>query len=114
MGRWDVLRRIEALDPHRDFREVYRLSATYEFPWDMTQALSLALFRTYAVPSIGRLLARTGESTDRAQKRYEDTGLLSTPSSSTGRTASPDARRYGGSTRCTAPTTSRRRTCATS
>jgi hypothetical protein len=76
MGRWDVLRRIETLDPYRDFREIYRLSSTYEFPWDTTQALSLALFRTYAVPSIGGLLARTGEFTRRTQKRYDDTVLI--------------------------------------
>jgi hypothetical protein len=91
--RWDVLRRIEALDPHRDFHEIYRLSATYEFPWDMTQALSLALFRTYAVPSIGGLLARTGELTGRTQKRYDDTVLILDavlehgPESAEGRTA---------------------------
>src|SRR5918998_3109412 len=48
----------------------------YEFPWDMTQALSFALFRTYAVPSIGALLARTGELTERPQKRYDDTVLI--------------------------------------
>ena len=40
------------------------------------QALSFALFRTYAVPSIGRLLDDTGEFTSRVQKRYDDTGLL--------------------------------------
>ena len=39
--------------------------ARFEFPWDMNQALSFALFRTYAVPSIGDLLARTGEFTAR-------------------------------------------------
>ena len=49
---------------------------TYEFPWDMNQALSFALFRTYAVPSIGGLLASTGEFTERAQKRYDDTVLI--------------------------------------
>jgi hypothetical protein len=76
MGRFDVLRRIEALDPARDFAEIYRLMGTREFPWDMTQALSFALFRTYAVPSIGALLARTGELTDRTQKRYDDTVLI--------------------------------------
>src|SRR3712207_9302089 len=75
MGRWDVLRRIEALDPHRDFREIYRLSSTYEFPWDMTQVLSLALFRTYAVPSIGGLLVPTGEGSHRTQKRDDDKGV---------------------------------------
>ncbi|MGY1616661.1 oxygenase MpaB family protein [Geodermatophilus sp. SYSU D00691] len=76
MGRYDVLRRIEALDPGRDFREIYQLTCTYEFPWDMNQALSFALFRTYAVPSIGGLLARTGELVDRVQKRYDDTVLI--------------------------------------
>ena len=76
MSRFAVLDRIEQLDPARDFREIYRLTSTYEFPWDMNQSLSFALFRTYAVPSIGALLARTGELVDRAQKRYDDTVLL--------------------------------------
>ncbi len=77
MGRrFEVRRRIESLDPRRDLREIYRLSATVEFPWDHTQALSLALFRTYAVPSIGGLLARTGEFTERTQKRHDDTVLI--------------------------------------
>jgi len=76
MGRYDVLRRIEQLDPAVDFREIYRLTSTYEFPWDMTQALSFALFRTYAVPSIGGLLRRTGEFVERSQKRYDDTVLI--------------------------------------
>jgi hypothetical protein len=76
MRRFDVLRRIAELDPARDFAEIYRLIGTYEFPWDMNQALSFALFRTYAVPSIGGLLARTGEFTGRAQKRYDDTVLI--------------------------------------
>jgi len=76
MGRFDVLRRIERLDPARDHVEIYQLMGTYEFPWDMTQALSFALFRTYAVPSIGALLARTGELTARPQKRYDDTVLI--------------------------------------
>ena len=30
----------------------------HEYPWDMTQSLGLALYRTYAVPSIGELLAQ--------------------------------------------------------
>ena len=76
MGRFDVLRRIERLDPATDFAEIYRLMGTREFPWDMTQALSFALFRTYAVPSIGALLARTGELAARPQKRYDDTVLI--------------------------------------
>ncbi|QWC86060.1 DUF2236 domain-containing protein [Nocardioidaceae bacterium] len=70
------LRRIATLDPVQDAHEIYRISALHELPWDTNQALSFALFRTYAVPSIGSLLAATGEFTERVQKRYDDTGLL--------------------------------------
>ena len=68
--------RIAALDADRDFREIARILAVHEFPWDTLQALSFALFRTYAVPSIGVLLDETGEFTERVQKRYDDTGIL--------------------------------------
>jgi ER-bound oxygenase mpaB/B'/Rubber oxygenase, catalytic domain len=66
----------DRLDPVRDSHEITSNLSTREFPWDTIQALSFALFRTYAVPSIGRLLAETGEFTHRVQKRYDDTGLL--------------------------------------
>lgn len=72
--QWDAQR--ARLDPVADCTEVMRLVSAHEFPWDLQQALSFALFRTYAVPSIGALLDRTGELTVRTQKRYEDTGLL--------------------------------------
>lgn len=74
--RYDRLKEIQRLDPERDFLEIYRLTVTYEFPWDITRALELALYRTYAIPSIGRLLSETAELTERAQKRYDDTALL--------------------------------------
>jgi hypothetical protein len=64
------------LNPERDYQEIYRLLAAHEFPWDTNQSLSFALYRTYAVPSIGALLARTGEFTERVQKRYDDTTLI--------------------------------------
>ncbi len=70
------VRRSEQLDPVRDHHEISLHVSAYDFPWDNTQALSFALFRTYAVPSIGRLLDQTGEFTTRVQKRYDDTGLL--------------------------------------
>ncbi|MCK7625703.1 DUF2236 domain-containing protein [Streptomyces sp. RS10V-4] len=76
MRRYDWLREIRRLDPERDFLRIYRITVTHEFPWDVTRALELALYRTYAVPSIGRLLAETAELTDRPQKRYDDTVLL--------------------------------------
>ncbi|MEI5100685.1 oxygenase MpaB family protein [Streptomyces sp. PmtG] len=76
MKRYERLQQIRRLDPEKDSLRIYHLSATYEFPWDYTRALELALYRTYAVPSIGRLLARTAEFTHRPQKRYDDTALL--------------------------------------
>jgi hypothetical protein len=69
-------RHVARLDPERDYEEIYRIVLAHEFPWDMNQALSFALFRTYAVPSIGRLLDETGEFARDTQKRYDDTALL--------------------------------------
>lgn len=76
MARYTRLRQIQALDPERDYQDIYRISAEYEFPWDLQRSLELALFRTFAVPSIGGLLDRTGEFTRRGQKRYDDTVAL--------------------------------------
>ncbi|MGN6089686.1 MAG: oxygenase MpaB family protein [Actinomycetales bacterium] len=86
-------RQMAALDPESDYLDIYRLHVLHEFPWDTEQALQLAFFRTFAVPSIGDLLAATGEFTDRTQRRYDDTALIlaeilvSGPDSERGRTA---------------------------
>ena len=68
--------RNDALDPEVDYVEIVQNLALYEFTWDITQALSFALFRTYAVPSVGRLLDETQQFETACQKRYDDTGLL--------------------------------------
>jgi hypothetical protein len=70
------LREIAALDPERDAQRIVFIDASLEFPWDTQRALELAFYRTYAVPSIARLLDSTGEFAERAQKRYDDTQLL--------------------------------------
>ncbi|GGF94434.1 peptidase [Rhodococcoides trifolii] len=76
MDRYALRDKTASLDPETDYEEISRILATQEFPWDINQALSFALFRTYAVPSIGALLFATGEFTERVQKRYDDTGLI--------------------------------------
>lgn len=76
-GHWRV--RNDQLDPATDFAEIVRNLATHEFPWDTIQALSFALFRTYAVPGVGRLLDQTGAFAADTQKRYDDTALLLEP-----------------------------------
>src|SRR4051794_41950033 len=69
-------RRSEQLDPVHDSHEISLHVSAYDFPWDNLQALSFALFRTYAVPSIGGLLHPTPGVTPRLQKRDDGTGLL--------------------------------------
>ena len=76
MRRFRVFHRIQQLNPERDHVEIYYLSCGYEFSWDTVRALEVALYRTYCVPSISRLLAQTGEFFARAQRRYDDTALL--------------------------------------
>lgn len=68
--------RIAALDVVTDCRDIALLLSTREFSWDIERALEFALFRTYAVPSISGLLARTGEFERRPRKRYDDTELI--------------------------------------
>jgi hypothetical protein len=70
------LAEIEALDPGRDYRRIVWLDTCHEFPWDTARALELALFRTFAAPSISAILDRTGEFRERAQRRYDDTDLI--------------------------------------
>lgn len=76
MARYRRAKQVAAMDPDRDRIEIVRRLVQFEFPWDMQRSLELALFRTFAVPSIGILLDRTGEFGNLAQKRYDDTLLL--------------------------------------
>jgi hypothetical protein len=59
-----------------DHKRIVHLDVCYEFPWDTTRALEVALFRTFAVPSIARLLDSSGEFHRAPQKRYDDTDLI--------------------------------------
>jgi len=76
MGESPYLREIRRLDPVADNSRIVYLDTCFEFPWDTTRSLELALFRTFAVPSIAELLDRTGEFDRAAQKRYDDTDLI--------------------------------------
>jgi hypothetical protein len=74
--RRPALEEIQRLDPVSDHSRIVYLDACFEFPFDVTRALELAFFRTFAVPSIAERLASTGEFTDRPLKRYDDSDLL--------------------------------------
>ncbi|CAA9247843.1 MAG: DUF2236 [uncultured Cytophagales bacterium] len=71
-----VRRELAQLDPEGDYQRIVQLLTGYEFPFDITRALELALFHTYASPRISSLLARTGQFERHGQQRYDDTSLL--------------------------------------
>jgi hypothetical protein len=76
LARPTILEQIQALDPAKDHQRIVFLSTRFEFPFDTTRALEFALFRTFCVPSVSGILARTGEFFQRAQKRYDDTDII--------------------------------------
>ena len=76
MRHQDILNEIRKLDPEKDHERIAFLTTNCEFPWDTTRSLELALFRTFAVAKGTRVLAGTGEFTQRPQKRYDDTVLI--------------------------------------
>lgn len=59
-----------------DYHRIYRRLALFDFAWEIKMGLNLAFYRSFGIASIGSLLAQTGEVTQRAQKRADDTGLL--------------------------------------
>jgi hypothetical protein len=67
---------ILTLDPAADHQQICFLSACYDFPWDYTRALELALFRSFGIAKGTPLLERTGEFVERTRKRYDDTVLI--------------------------------------
>ena len=67
---------IQALDVEKDCQRIAFLLAAYEFPFDITRSLEVALYHTYGSRSVARLLDRTGEFKNRGQKRYDDTNIL--------------------------------------
>ena len=67
---------LKELSVEKAHKRIVHLLAGYEFPWDFHHSLEVALLRSYAAPSVSRLLDATGEFRERGQKRYDDTALL--------------------------------------
>lgn len=65
-----------SLDPEKNCQEISFLLSCYEFPWDTTRSLELALFRVFGIAETAQLLVKTKEFTKRTQKRYDDTVLI--------------------------------------
>jgi hypothetical protein len=62
----------------RDAQRIIRVPFFYDLPFLSTTSLQFALFKTYGVPSISRLLLATGNFSqpDKADRRYADTVIL--------------------------------------
>ncbi|NET72813.1 MAG: DUF2236 domain-containing protein [Sphaerospermopsis sp. SIO1G2] len=78
LNRYKNLKLIQQLDPKSEHDQICYLMFGYEFPWDITKSLEVALMRTYCIPSISKLLNKTGEFIHRPQKRYDDTSIIIT------------------------------------
>jgi hypothetical protein len=72
----DNMRAVQSLDPQSDYLQIYQNMALYDFADDMRYGLNMAFYRTFAVPRIAELLARTGEVKREPAKRSYDTALV--------------------------------------
>ncbi|SNS35497.1 hypothetical protein SAMN06264365_11483 [Actinoplanes regularis] len=75
-NRFANLTRVQALDPDRDYHDIYQQMVRVEFPFDLKLGLNLGFNRSFSTPAVARVLAGTGELTERTQKRRDDTGIL--------------------------------------
>ena len=63
-----------------DAQQIQQIAAEQEFPFTFEKALQFALFRTYGIPTIAKLLVATSQFSEpsTACKRYVDTAVLIT------------------------------------
>lgn len=71
-----ILNRIQQLEPEKDYHQISFLSGSYDFPRDIEISLALAFFKTFAIPSIAKILDETKQFENYGQKRYDDTAIL--------------------------------------
>lgn len=64
------------LSTQDDSAQICHRLAGFDFPWELTRALELAVLKTFCVPRISHLLKATGKFTHRPQQRYDDTTLI--------------------------------------
>jgi hypothetical protein len=76
LDRYAALKYIQTLDPEKDAHQIVAVSSALDFAQDMEIALALAFFRTFAIPSIARILDETKQFEKFGQKRYDDTTIL--------------------------------------
>lgn len=77
MSRDEYLERVRALDPAVHHREIMRIMAGHEFPWDFHRSLvDMVFLRSLAAPRLAGLIAAQGYLEAATQKRYDDTAIM--------------------------------------
>jgi hypothetical protein len=63
---------------YRQAQDIVRVSTVFEMPYTINKSLNFALFRTYGIPTISRLLVHTNQlvQSDLVGRRAEDTTVL--------------------------------------
>jgi hypothetical protein len=64
------------LDPIKDHETIVKWMVVDTWRFDLVRATEIALLKTFAIPSIAKILLEAGEFLNRTQKRYDDTDLL--------------------------------------
>ena len=68
--------KLAALDPERDWHELYRWLTLWEFPTETRLGFQLAFYRPLAVPRMAELLKSTGHMKFDTTRRAYDTALV--------------------------------------
>ena len=69
-------KKIKNLHPIADHKYIVYRIACSEFSFDAARAMEFALFRTFAIPSISKILYDTGKFLYATQCRVDDTDIL--------------------------------------
>jgi hypothetical protein len=75
-NKYHIRDKTDKLDAKTDALKIVQYLLMYEFKWDFNKALELALYKTYAVPSISKILFNSQEFKHNPEKRYDDTDIL--------------------------------------
>ena len=72
----DVMKELKSLDEVQDCERIAQILYCYEFNFDFSRALEVALFYTYASQPVAHLLNKTQQFSKQGQRRLEDTTIL--------------------------------------
>ncbi|KAL3810877.1 hypothetical protein ACHAXA_003399 [Cyclostephanos tholiformis] len=73
---YDHISRLPRPKTEAEAHLIFNLSQQMDFPFLSRKSLEFGLFKTYAIPSISKLLVATKQLTENTSRRYDDTDLI--------------------------------------